>query len=82
MGVCGDSQRLEYRSELRHTVCESRSNTFIAGGTETILVMYVSTALTTSMSTCAGVSNRLARGGRWPKLRQRSTLVVPPPMRT
>ena len=46
-GQLGYSYACEY---LQHTVCVSKSNTFIDDGIEIILETYVSTALTTSIS--------------------------------
>ena len=57
IGVCKTRMKLLLRSGMGgaspRTVCVSRSKTFIAEGSETIFVMYVSTALNTSIVSVA-----------------------------
>jgi hypothetical protein len=46
-----------------HTVCVSSSRTFIADGVDTNFVMYVSTALTTSMAAATSGQTEIELGG-------------------
>ena len=72
-GGQGDYWSLTGRNELDcsdargvRTVCVSRRRTFIAFGVDTILVMYVSTAFTTSMMSGSCCGERTDRYGMSP----------------